>query len=70
MHLSMRRVRQLRTLLLRPDAGQAADAVAEAQLAVVEAVGVGLALALALAPLVGLGAVLVPGRRLRLTVTH
>ena len=47
MNLSVRRVRQLRALLLRPDAGEAADAVAEAQLAVVQAVRVGDALALA-----------------------
>ena len=70
MDLPMRRIWQLWTLLLWPDAREAAHPVAQTQLAIVEAVRVGLALALALATLVGLGAVLVPGRRLGLTVTH
>ncbi len=47
----MRRIWQLWALLLWPDAGQAAHAVAEAQLAVVEAVLVGGAPALARAAL-------------------
>ena len=57
----MGRVRQLLALLFRPDAGQAAGAVAQAQLAVVVAVGVDGALALALEVL-GPDGKVVPGR--------
>lgn len=46
--MPVRRIRQLWTLFLWPDARQAAvHAIAETELAVVEAVGVGLAFALA-----------------------
>ena len=47
MHLSVWRIWQFWTLLLRSDARKPADSVAQAQLALVEAVGVALAFALA-----------------------